>query len=163
MKPTSPKIVVSVVLLSLIGTGNAAVSLPKEGPFDTNYCFSGTGQSIALNDNAVAGSYTQFATVQSNPPGGAFDQTASHCVGLFQTVNGKTMGNGYCDIVDADGDKYLMRYSGDDKGGKVEGIAGTGKYEGMTLQGEYRHGNLPTTSSDRFYACNRFSGTYKLR
>ena len=56
MKPISPNIVGCVVLLSLIGTGNAAVSLPKEGPFDTNYCFSGTGQSIVLNDNAVAGS-----------------------------------------------------------------------------------------------------------
>jgi hypothetical protein len=163
MKASRPKIIGSFALFSVIGTASAAVSLPKEGPFDTHYCFSGTGQPIALNDNAVAGSYTLFATVQSNPPGGAFDQTASHCMGLFQTVNGKTMENGYCDIVDADGDKYLMRYSGDSEGGKVEAIAGTGKYDGMTLQGEYRHGSLPTTSSDRFYACNRFSGTYKLR
>jgi hypothetical protein len=138
------------------------VSLPKEGPFDAHFCFSGTGQNIALNDNAVAGSYTLFATIRSDAPWGAFDQTASHCMGLFQSVNGKTMENGYCDIVDADGDKYLARYSGDSQGGKVEAIAGTGKYEGMTLQGEYRHGSLPTTSSDRFYACNRFSGTYKL-
>jgi hypothetical protein len=163
MKASRRKIIGSFVLFSLVGTATGAVSLPKEGPFNTHYCFSGTGQPIALNDNAVAGSYTLFATVQSTSPGGAFDQTASHCMGLFETVNGKTMENGYCDVVDADGDKYLLRYLGDSNGGKVEAIAGTGKYEGMTLQGEYRHGGLPTTSSDRFYACNRFSGTYKLR
>jgi len=63
----------------------------------------------------------------------------------------------------ADGDKYLVRYSGDFKIGKVEAIAGTGKYEGMTLQGEYRVTNLPTTGPDRFYNCNRYSGTYKLK
>src|SRR5215831_5648114 len=134
MKASRPKIIGSFALFTVIGTASAAVSLPKEGPFDTHYCFSGTAQAIALNDNAVAGFVTLFATIQSNPPGGAFDQTASHCMGLFQTVNGKTMEIGYCDIVDADGDKYLVRYSGDSNGGKVEAMAGTGKYEGMTLQ-----------------------------
>jgi len=43
MKPISPKIVGSVVLWSLIGTGNAAVSLPKEGPFDNELLFFGHG------------------------------------------------------------------------------------------------------------------------
>jgi hypothetical protein len=84
-------------------------------------------------------------------------------MGIYHSLDGKAVENGYCDIVDADGDKYLVRYSGDSKGGKVEAIAGTGKYEGMTLQGQYRVGNFPTTSSDRFYSCNRFTGTYKLR
>jgi len=163
MKAIRPRILGSFVLLSLIGTASGAVTLPKEGPFDTHFCFSGTGETIALTDKAVAGSYTLFATVQSNPRGGAFDLTASHCLATYHIVNGKTVENGYCDIVDADGDKYLVRYSGDFKIGKVEAIAGTGKYEGMTLQGEYRVTNLPTTAPDRFYNCNRYSGTYKLK
>jgi hypothetical protein len=153
----------AVLLLGLIGTASGAVTLPKEGSFDTNFCFSGTGESMPLTDKALAGSYRMFATVQSIPPGGAFDQSASQCIGVYHMINGTTVETGYCDLVDADGDKYLVRYSGDFKTGKLEALTGTGKYEGMVLQGEYRVGHLPTTGPDRFYNCNRYSGKYKLR
>jgi hypothetical protein len=163
MEATRLNVAGAVVLLSLIGTASGAVTLPKEGRFDTHFCFSGTGESIPLTDKALAGAYRLFATIQSNPPGGAFDQTASHCFAIYHVVGGTTIENGYCDIVDADGDKYLVRYSGDFKTGKVEALAGTGKYEGMVLQGEYRVGNFPTTGPDRFHNCNRYNGQYKLK
>jgi len=163
MTPIRLEVVAGLLLLGMVDTGYGAVTLPKEGSFDTHFCFSGTGEGMPLSDTAMAGSYRMYATVQSDPPGGAFDQTASQCIGIYHVVNGKTIESGYCNIVDADGDKYLVRYSGDFKTGKIEAITGTGKYDGMTLQGEYRVGRLPSTGSDRFYNCNRYSGKYKLR
>jgi hypothetical protein len=163
MKAIRAKILSALVLSSIVVTTSAAVTLPKEGHFDTTYCLTGTGETMALTDKTLGGSYRLLATVQSNPPGGAFDGTAAECLGVYNTINGKTEENASCIGVDADGDKYLLRCSGDFKNGKCEAIAGIGKYEGMTLQGDYRVGPLPTAVPNHFFVCNNFTGTYKLK
>ena len=71
------------------------------------------------------------------------------------------------EITDLDGDKWWMDYYGaaDGTGGQYKAAWGTGKYEGMTLQGEYHlDNNWGSPAKDvAFIGCNLNQGTYKLR
>ena len=72
-----------------------------------------------------------------------------------------------CELTDLDGDKWWMDYRGnpDGKGGTYTSAYGTGKYDGMTLRGEYHIDNDWGSISKEvsFQGCNPNKGTYKLK
>jgi hypothetical protein len=74
----------------------------------------GTGIPVSMPMQIAVGALILGKAVliaEEQLPGGTFDRTASQCLGVYQLIDGKTVQNGYCEFVDADGDKYLARYS----------------------------------------------------
>jgi hypothetical protein len=72
---------------------------------------------------------------------------------------------GVCEIKDADGDKRLAHYSNvDGKEAFYNIIAGTGKYEGVTVTtGKVEPlGPFPVIKDGTSQGCNHRTGTYKI-
>ena len=70
-----------------------------------------------------------------------------------------------CESTDQDGDKFWMEYHGrsDGSGGKYTTPYGTGKYEGMTMNGEYALDFWPAATKELTQGCFHNKGTYKLK
>jgi len=170
MKRSVLSIAMGSALALLIGAGEAAVTMPKEGRFDFNFCLAGRTAAIPINENAVAGSFESTAGIWSNIPGGAFDGQGSRCVGSWAVVDGTYTDGGYCITTDADGDRFLMDFRtgpirvGEQVVGKWVATAGSGKYARMAAQGEYKAvaKSVPAVEGG-FQNCNRNTGTYKLK
>lgn len=159
-------VMASIAIAGFVGpVGAGKVSMPKEGPYELKFCTVGTGTTITANDQAYVSHYSGVAVLNSQPPGGAFDRQAAKCWGTLGIVRGKASHLGYCDLVDMDGDKWLMEYHGkeDNSGGTYVAVLGTGKYDGMTLKGEYKLDFYPGLSADGYSGCHQNKGTYKLK
>jgi hypothetical protein len=81
------------------------------------------------------------------------------------SFDGKNTGYTLCEAIDVDGDKYLSTLStGDGKSTRTI-VGGTGKYEGMVAtQSSYENlGPFPAIKDGTSQACNRQTGTYKLK
>jgi len=90
--------------------------------------------------------------------------TAFHCVGTHALIDGKYSVSAYCEGIDKDGDKILTRNTKEGPRGKQEVVAGTGKYEGMVRSGITEPlGQFPSIKPGTFTACNRQTGTYKMK
>ena len=152
-------------VLFLAGVGGAlAADLPKEGSYDVTSCSSGVSSAIAFSKTHTASSFELTGTTRSNPPGGAFDMTTFRCVGMSSSIEGRNTGMNLCEIIDKDGDKYLVRNTHEGPKSMLETLAGTGKYEGMVRTGTAESvGQFPTIKPGTFQGCNRGTGTYKLK
>ena len=141
------------------------VNMPKEGAYELKFCTVGSGTTIAANDQAYISHYSGTAVLSTQPSGGPFDRQAAKCWGTLGIVKGKASHLGYCDLVDMDGDKWLMEYHGkeDNSGGTYVAVMGTGKYDGMTVEGEYKLDFYPGLSADGYSGCHHNKGTYKLK
>ena len=164
------KLVAAVVAGSAIAcvAGPAAagkVNMPKEGAYELKFCTVGSGTTVAATDQAYVSHYSGTAVLSTQPPGGAFDRQAAKCWGTLGIIKGKASHLGYCDLVDMDGDKWLMEYHGkeDNSGGTYVAVMGTGKYDGMTVKGEYKLDFYPGLSADGYSGCHHNKGTYKLK
>jgi hypothetical protein len=142
------------------------VNLPKEGPFEFDFCAIGQGKGFSSGENYVVSHYQNIANVTTNPPGQPFDRTAGTCMGVLFILDGKPQDTGMCELTDEDGDKWWLQYRGnaDGSGGTYSAPFGTGKYEGMTIRGEYRLDFWPVASKEvAFQGCFHNKGTYKLK
>jgi len=149
-----------------LAVGSAlAAELPKEGSYDYTACWSGVSNTIAFSKVHNASSYEMTGAILSNPPGGMFDKNSFRCVGLNASLDGKYTGSAVCEAMDADGDKRLSTFSLASDGSLTrETVAGTGKYEGMTITGTVHPlGSFPVVKAGTFQDCNHQTGTYKLR
>jgi hypothetical protein len=81
--------------------------MPKDGTFDFNFCFVTEVSHIPLTDREGLGSFTNVAAIHANRPGGAFDLQGSRCFGYYSNVEGQYSESGYCEHVDADGDRRV--------------------------------------------------------
>jgi hypothetical protein len=159
-------VAVGMAAVSFIAPAVAGkVSMPKEGPYELKFCTIGSGTTVLANDQAYVTHYSGAAVLNALPPGGAFDRQAAKCWGTLGIVKGKASHLGYCDLVDMDGDKWLMEYHGkeDNSGGTYVAVFGTGKYDGMTLKGEYKLDFYPGPGADGYSGCHHNKGTYKLK
>jgi hypothetical protein len=148
----------------------AAVTMPKEGDFDFNYCIAGRSEVMQISDHAVVGSSEGTAAIISNIPQGPFDGQGSHCMGTWGVVDGQFSASGYCVTVDADGDKFLMDYKigpypvGQPETGTWNATSGSGKYQGMVAKGSYKAiTQVVPAVAGGFQSCNRNTGSYKLK
>ncbi|HVY07513.1 MAG TPA: hypothetical protein VHB46_16175 [Burkholderiales bacterium] len=140
-------------------------AMPNTGNFDFNFCFVTDINHVALTDKAGLGSFTNLAAIHANPSGGAFDLQGARCFGYYSNVEGEYTESGYCEMKDADGDLWIMKFAGIADGtGGWNVAAGTGKYAGMSATGKYRPlGVVPSTVSGKVSRCNRNTGTYQLK
>jgi hypothetical protein len=142
-----------------------ATELPKEGSYDFAACWSGVSNTIAFSKVHTAFSYEMTGVTLSNPPGGMFDKNSFRCVGMNASLDGKNTGSAVCEAMDVDGDKRLSTFSLASDGSLTrETVAGTGKYEGMTVTGTVHPlGSFPVIKAGTFQDCNHQTGTYKLK
>lgn len=141
------------------------VNMPKSGSYEFQFCLVGESKAMSGGDKVVVSHYSNIANVRTEPSGKAFDRMSSMCYGTWASLNGKPQDFGVCELTDADGDKWWMEYHGnaEGSGGNYTAVHGTGKYEGMTLSGQYILDFWPAAVKDGFQACNPNKGTYKLK
>jgi hypothetical protein len=165
MKMASSTVLAATAMLAAVTAHAGKVAMQKEGQYELKFCTVGNGTTIVANDNAYASHYSGVALLNSVPAGGAFDRQAAKCWGTLGVIGGKASHLGYCEMVDMDGDKWLMEYRGkeDNSGGTYTAVLGTGKYEGMALKGEYKLDFYPGLSPDGYSGCHHNKGTYKLK
>ena len=161
--------VLPAMMLCVCGTAGAGkVNIPKEGKYAIDFCVVGHGKTLSVGDKFFAISYEVDALTRSTPPGGAFDRMGARCYGIVKSVDGTTSHSGACELTDLDGDKWWMDVVGalpDADGGHYKAVGGTGKYEGISLQGEFHaDNNFGSPAKDvAFVGCNPNKGTYKLK
>lgn len=155
---------------ALLAAGNAIagkVNIPKEGNYEFDLCPIGRGKIFSEGDKLFFLQYDLDAVLRSTPAGRAFDRMGARCLGIYSNLSGRQQAAGMCELTDLDGDKWWMDYRGnpDGKSGTYTSAHGTGKYDGMTLRGEYRidsdWGSISKEVS--FQGCNPNKGTYKLK
>jgi len=154
------------LLIAISATPSAfATELPKEGSYDYTACWSGVNNTISFSKTNTASSYEMTGSTLSNPPRGMFDKNSFRCVGINASLDGKFTGSAVCEAVDVDGDKRLSKFSLASDGSLTrETVAGTGKYEGMTITGTVHPlGPFPVAKAGTFQDCNHQTGTYKLK
>ena len=156
----------AVVTFALSGNVTAGkVSMPKEGNFEFVFCAADQAKIMSVSDKVFVSHYHGIANVLTNPPGRPFDRSSAVCYGIYAKFHGKEQGFGVCEVIDMDGDKWWMEYHGSPSGGggSYTSPHGTGKYEGMTMKGEYRLEFWPTSKDAALQLCNPNKGTYKLK
>jgi hypothetical protein len=158
---------VAGTVLTSSGVDAARVNMPKEGNYEFELCPIGRGKTFSADDKLFVMNYDLDAILRTTPPGRAFDRMGARCFGIYSNVNGRQQESGICELTDLDGDKWWMDYRGnpDGAGGTYTAVYGTGKYDGMTLRGEYRIDNAwgSTSKEVSFQGCNPNKGTYTLR
>lgn len=152
-------------IVAALALGSAtAQSPPKEGNYDYISCWAGTSNEIPFSKTHGAGSFEFFVNNHTTPPGGMFDKTSARCVGLAAMLDGKRSSSSYCEATDKDGDKFMLRNVQEGPKATQEGLAGTGKYEGMVRTGISEPlGAFPPPAPGKFTGCARQTGTYKLK
>lgn len=142
-----------------------AADISKEGRYDFISCWSGVSTEIVFSKTHSARTYEITGATRSNPPGGFADKTTFRCIGMNHSFDGKAGATSVCEMIDPDGDKRLAHFS--TLGGNVvrEHVAGTGKYDGMTMTGNVVQplGPFPVIKPGTFQDCNEQTGTYKLK
>lgn len=157
---------VGIVIVFVMAFGGAAfgADMPKAGSFKFDFCFVGQGETLTVDKHFTVMHYTANTSLRTEPAGGPFDRQSGRCWGTLGSVAGKSQEFGYCEVVDQDKDRWYLEYHGNAEGtgGTYTAVHGTGKYAGMTLNGEYSYKLWPTTSPNTIQGCNPNKGTYKL-
>lgn len=164
----SVTVAIGIAAVSMAGSGLAGkVNIPKEGNYEFEFCLVGQAKNLSADDKVFVAQYSLLANLKSSPPGRAFDRMGAVCYGLYTNWNGRQQEAGVCELTDLDGDKWWMDYHGnaDGAGGSYTAAHGTGKYDGITLKGEYHIDNAWGSASKEvsFQGCNPNKGTYKLK
>jgi len=141
-----------------------AADMAKSGSYDLTNCYAGTSRAIVHAKGQIAFSYVMTGVARANKPGGVFDMMSFQCVGVAAILKGKSSNTGWCEYIDAAGDKILGH--GGRSGtptGQWEFVNGTGKFTGITGGGPYKvQGPFPMVRRGHFQGCNTATGNYKL-
>ena len=159
-------VAIALVELALMSESSVAEAgnLPREGTFDFNWCAAGEVRHVAVSDQLAIGAARADAAIYSNPRGGPFDLSGSHCEAVYHLDAGTWRVNGYCVQQDSDADKWVIKFNDVNFAGSFETIGGTGKYAGMVATGEFKPiGIPPAVMPGVFQRCNRFTGSYRLK
>lgn len=142
-----------------------AADMPKEGKFDFNFCMAAAYKPVMASPQLSSGLIEAWASTYSNPPGGPFDNQGSQCGVISLSRDSNVENNGYCKMIDKDGDMWLFKFADRNFIGKFEVVGGTGKYEGMTATADFKPlgGGAPSAAPGMVQTCNKVVGTYRLR
>jgi hypothetical protein len=98
---------------------------------ELTHCYSGTGSSFSHGTIALS-SWNSSGILSSNHPKKLLHSAVIRCEGIQRGGGPTRIGDGYCKIVDEDGDAIIaqMPYVGFDY--DVKFLEGTGKWTGVT-------------------------------
>ena len=150
----------SLVLFAAFGTPVRAGDLPKEGTYSTTWTFSGPYTLVEIGEEkwSYVAAFTEV--VWNNAGEGVLHNMSANCNGLG-AASGE--GNGYCNYVDADGDKIYTAWEDLTEGkGKATILGGTGKYAGIQGSEEYEYVYTPDSPEGTFHGHGGSKGSYTL-
>lgn len=162
-----------ILIAAFLGASAQAalgVNLQSEGRVDFLHCMTGKFADIIQTPSLQAG-YVQenYASTISKLEGSAFDGLGAYCAPIYLRQGDAIQIEGYCRYTDADGHSWIMRFSDQVKGGQAKGsfesVAGTGKFENITIRGEIAPANglPPPAQPGVLNRCTRITGTYRQR
>lgn len=151
------------LLVLAAGPLHAGVDVAPGGKYEGMLCVAGPMPTIVQSDKEMAGTYESIGPIITKP-GMLYHLTNIRCLASWSIVDGQYSETGHCQIVDNDGDKMFGRFSHTKGEGRWDVISGTGKYTGMTSGGAYGSvGQIPQPVAGSVQACNRITGTWRLR
>lgn len=150
--------------LMLCAPALLAATLQKEGSYDHDECWVGTGPTLTHSDKIMAGTFKAHGISPAPRPGSLFNNTTGVCVGSWTLVNGEYNETSACEYTDPSGDKFFgIASRKNDEEGTWRVISGTGKYAGMISSSRWK----PITDSPQpegfAVTCLRDRGTWKLQ
>ncbi len=147
MLKTALASVLSLALFAAFGNLTLAGELPKKGTYSTTWTFSGPYKVIEVGKDKTSWMAGFTFIVWNNAGEGVLHDMSGDCNGLGV---GET-GNGYCALVDADGDKIYWAFH-DVGGGKGNATldGGTGKFEGIKGSEDYTFVYTPDAPAGTF-------------
>jgi len=132
--------------------GLSAPAYAAEGKYDQTSCYSGQSHVIQQGEGITAGSY-ELTGMMPGQEGTPLYMLSGRCLGQFSIINGDYSENGSCQFWNAAGDKMFGVYARKGDPAKAEGtwhvVQGTGKLEGITLEGKWTPIVLPLCRTSR--------------
>lgn len=155
---------IACCLLALAaGPLHAAVEVAPNGKYEGTLCLAGPVPAVVQSDKEMAGSFDVIGPIVTHP-GTLYHLTNIRCLGAWSVIDGQYRENGYCQVVDNDGDRMLGKFTRVNGDGRWDVVSGTGKYAGITSGGPYSPvGQFPQPVAGTLQSCSRISGTWKLR
>lgn len=137
----------------------------RQGTIDSQTCWGGTAQLMNFAKELAMGTYALTGTTRTAPPGGFMDLATYECLGSFEHGKAGAGHNGYCVMVDAQGDQVFVRDVRPVGAASWpwQYLGGTGKYAGITGSGESRRiGAFAPARPGTTQGCNQITGSYRL-
>ena len=159
MRRTALASVLSLALFAAFGTLALAGDLPKKGTYSTTWTFSGPYKLVEIGKDKSSWMADFTLVVWNNAGEGVLHDMSGDCDGLGV---GET-GNGYCALVDTDGDKIYWAFH-DVGGGKGNATldGGTGKFAGIKGSEDYAFVYTPDAPAGTFHGHGGSKGSYTL-
>jgi hypothetical protein len=157
-----------LVSTALLFSAFSTQAFAAEGKYEGQSCYAGQAQLIPHADGYVAGS-AAFVGMAPGWEGSPFKMMSAHCAGSFANIGDQVDEHGACEFVNAAGDKFFGLYARKGDAAKAEGtwhvVHGTGKLEGMTMEGKFMSiGPFPPSGAPSMItACNHEWGTYSIK
>ena len=151
---------------SFLGTALFAATVhAAEQSVDLNVCVSGTTSMLVQNDEMMAWTWDEKGLALSNREDKSLDNMSLHCGGVFAIIAGQKPMQGYCRLMDTDGDYFVMQVErvGDMTGATLKPLSGTGKWKG--INGDMQTARLrsgKSVASGTYQNCYHYTGTYTL-
>jgi hypothetical protein len=137
---------------SLLPLSAQAADLPKEGTDNFTNVFVVTSSNTVQQGSQSFVTYEVDGVARDDAGGPMFNLFGVRCVGMEEGPGiGKMTGHGTCTYTDTDGDNIFMPYNAKEgRRGTYEVAGGTGKFAGITGNGEWwRIDPAPIKSDDK--------------
>ena len=147
-------------VICLASTADAA-----EFEYDTTLCFSGKHTTLADTQSFKFGT---VAASGASLPGDRGEVTTFHCTGVWHEADGRYEETGFCEDLDAEGERTFARFvevheNGQFVSGTLEYMGGTGSLAGISGGGSYEPlATYPQVKSGEAQECVESIGTYTL-
>lgn len=135
-----------------------ASDFPKEGSFSATFVNEGRTDAIEVGKDQWGWTFFGRIATVNEAGSGPWHNMSGDCLGLGLGEQG----NGYCRLVDADGDMIFESWRETTAGKGVSRVmGGTGKFEGLESTFEYDYVVLPSAEG-RLHLSGTKRGSYKL-
>jgi len=155
---------VLTVIFAMIAFG-AGPALAQQN-VDQTWCRAGTLSTLAKDEKLIVWSLDHHGVSRARDPKDPLDAATQRCIGVLAVIDGKTVGNGWCKVMDSQsGDWWLVDWATADKPGHGTWSYrhGSGKYKGVTGGGTYQSlGQTRPIEAGTYQNCVRVTGTMKL-
>ena len=142
-----------------------AADIPKEGAVNFTFAWVVVSSTNIQQGTPSFDTYDLVGVTRNDAGGPMFDFFGARCVGADEVSGpGKSTTRGTCTWTDTDGDNIFTPYSGTAQHGTLELAGGTGKFAGITGNGEWSRLNPAPIKSDdkRPRAVNSLKVNWKL-
>jgi len=156
--------VFGTTLIFAMTTGAHAQSegLPSHALFDLTMSVDGSYEGVDLGEDRFGAIYRFRIGLENNAGSGFLHGAVSNCFAVGYFTDQPEHQAGMCTIVDADGDKILQRFHRSDLIGEIEFINGTGKYSGISGNGQYAVRSENTWQGNSVQSELKLVGAYHL-